>query len=358
MSSILYIAELNLPSKSAYAQHVLKICDAFSKKNKTHLLVFSNKSNFTNIKSDYILKNTFKIINLSSSKLNSFLSRIKFAFYAKKISKNYDLIITRSPISSMVLSFFNIKNILEVHHNFKGLTYILYKIVSFFKLDINTKYIFLHKNLKKIFENKKNIILDDCVDLNDFKKIEYKKKIEFVYTGSLYNGKGIEIISYLADQFPKKKFHIYGDSNTLSRKYKIIINKQKNIILEGHFKYKYLPSILLRSEFLLMPYLEKVNVNSKKLEVSKYMSPLKMFDYLAAGKIIIASNLKVYSHVLKNKKNCFLISANNFYQWKKVISILLKNKTKYDFIKKNARLTARNYTWDKRVEKIIRFYKS
>ena len=131
MSSILYIAELNLPSKSAYAQHVLKICDAFSKKNKTHLLVFSNKSNFTNIKSDYILKNTFKIINLSSSKLNSFLSRIKFAFYAKKISKNYDLIITRSPISSMILSFFKIKNILEVHHNFKGLTYILYKIVSF-----------------------------------------------------------------------------------------------------------------------------------------------------------------------------------------------------------------------------------
>ena len=77
----------------------------------------------------------------------------------------------------MILSFFKIKNILEVHHNFKGLTYILYKIVSFFKLDINTKYIFLHKNLKKIFENKKNIILDDCVDLNDFKKIKYKKKL-------------------------------------------------------------------------------------------------------------------------------------------------------------------------------------
>ena len=67
----------------------------------------------------------------------------------KKISKNYDLIITRSPISSMILSFFNIKNILEVHHNFEGLTHILYKIVSFFELDINTKYIFLHKNLKK-----------------------------------------------------------------------------------------------------------------------------------------------------------------------------------------------------------------
>ena len=38
------------------------------------------------------------------------------------------------------------------------------------------------------------------------------------------------------------------------------------------------------------------------------MSPLKMFDYLAAGKIIIASNLKVYSHILKNKKLFFNFS--------------------------------------------------
>lgn len=355
MNSILYVAELNLPSKSAYTQHVLKICDAFAKKKRIHLLTLSNKSNFKEIKNNYILKNRFKISGISSSKLNTFLSRIKLALYAKKISKNYNLIITRSPVTSFILSIFKINNILELHHSLNGFTNILYKAIVFLKLDKNIKFIFLHKNLKKIFKNKKHIILDDCVDLNDFKKKNNKTTIEFVYTGSLYSGKGIEIISYLASQFPKKKFHIFGDVNTLTKKYKIILNSQKNIILEGHFKYKYLPSILLRSEYLLMPYLEKVNVNSKRLDVSKYMSPLKLFDYLAAGKIIIASNLKVYSHILKNKKNCLLVSANKFHQWKKVISVLLENKTKYNFIKKNAKQTAKNYTWDQRIEKIIRF---
>tara|TARA_A100001234_G_C12624354_1_gene385377 strand:+ start:584 stop:1660 length:1077 start_codon:yes stop_codon:yes gene_type:complete len=357
MNTILYIAELNLPNKSAYTQHVLKICDAFASKNKTNLLVFSNKSNFRNIRNDYILKNTFKIISLSPTKLNSFFSRIRLAFYTKKISKNYNLIITRSPLTSFILSIFKINNILELHHELNGFTNIFYKIINFFNLDRNIKFIFLHKNLKKTFINKKNIILDDCVDVNDFKKKKYKTKFEFVYTGSLHKGKGIEIITYLAEQFPKKKFHIFGDINTLSKEYKVIINNKKNIILEGHFKYKFLPSILLKSEFLLMPYLEKVNVNSKKLEVSKYMSPLKLFDYLAAGKIIIASNLRVYSHILRNKKNSFLISPNRLNEWKKVVGILLKNKTKYNFIRKNAKLTAENYTWNKRVQKIISFNK-
>ena len=55
-----------------------------------------------------------------------------------------------------------------------------------------------------------------------------------------------------------------------------------------------------------MPYEEKVMVNSKSLNTSKYMSPLKMFDYLAAGKIIISSNQKL-REILKNNYNCFIV---------------------------------------------------
>ena len=48
--------------------------------------------------------------------------------------------------------------------------------------------------------------------------------------------------------------------------------------------------------------LENVFVRSKNLDTAKYMSPLKLFEYLAMSKIIIASKLKVYSHILKNNK--------------------------------------------------------
>ena len=58
-----------------------------------------------------------------------------------------------------------------------------------------------------------------------------------------------------------------------------------------------------------MPYEEKVGVLIKNLDVSNYISPLKLFDYLASGSVIIASNKKAYDHILKHKFNCFLINS-------------------------------------------------
>ena len=73
-------------------------------------------------------------------------------------------------MSSLLLSAFNIKNILELHHPPTGLTKIIFIIFRFLGLGKNLKYIFLHKNLKKHMSFTKGIILDDSVDINDFKK--------------------------------------------------------------------------------------------------------------------------------------------------------------------------------------------
>ena len=56
MKNIVYISELCLPSNSAYAQHVLKICDTFSKKFNTNYLLFQIINLFKNIKRIFIKK--------------------------------------------------------------------------------------------------------------------------------------------------------------------------------------------------------------------------------------------------------------------------------------------------------------
>ena len=111
----------------------------------------------------------------------------------------------------------------------------------------------------------------------------------------------------------------------------------------------------MSSKFLLLPYLNKVSVNSKNLEVSKFMSPLKMFDYLASGRTIIASDLKVYSHILKNNFNCLMPKRNDFKSWVKLINNLsIKNKN-FNHLSKNALNTASKFTWDKRIKKISKY---
>ena len=87
------------------------------------------------------------------------------------------------------------------------------------------------------------------------------------------------------------------------------------------------------------------------------MSPLKMFDYLAAKMLIIASNLSVYKHILKNDFNCKLVRVNDDKEWSKVINLLFSKNNINNFLKKNAHETAKKYTWDNRCQKIISFTK-
>ena len=118
---------------------------------------------------------------------------------------------------------------------------------------------------------------------------------------------GIETIIKLSKKFPNERFDIYGDKKTLSKN--LLKNQSllgKNIIFHDFLFYRNIPEILKSYKFLLLPYSNKVSVNSSSLEVSNYMSPLKMFDYLAAGGVILASNLEVYSHILKDNFNCLL----------------------------------------------------
>jgi glycosyltransferase involved in cell wall biosynthesis len=110
-------------------------------------------------------------------------------------------------------------------------------------------------------------------------------------------------------------------------------------------------------DVVLMPYQNRVSARSNNLEISKFMSPLKLFDYLASCKIIIATDLKVYSHILRNNFNSILIDHNNIDQWCKKIRHVFKNRTNFYYMKVNAYNTATKYTWDKRVSNIINFYK-
>jgi hypothetical protein len=358
MIKINYVSEINLPSKSGYAQHVLKICDAFSKKYKTKLFVTSSRISFKTIKKNYLLKTNFQINHYKKKSYNNFLFRILYVFFILKNIDKESIIISRSILSSLVLSVMKIKNIIELHHPPTGLTKVIFFIINFFSKGRYLKYIFLHNNIKKEMNIKNGIVLDDCVDINDFKKRNLKEKYEYCYVGSLFNGKGLEIIIQLALFFKKKKFHVFGDVNSIDARYFDIkeIMRIPNLYLHNFRNYNEITKILISSKFLLMPYLKNISVNSKNLEVSNYMSPLKMFDYLASGKIIFASNLKVYSHILKHKYNCLIVNKNNFQSWFSSLKKYSKKNSCSYLLSKNAKNTASKYTWDKRIIKIIKYY--
>ena len=70
-------------------------------------------------------------------------------------------------------------------------------------------------------------------------------------------------------------------------------------------------------------------------DISKFTSPMKLFDYLASSKPIIASSLPVLREVLKNKQNCIFLNNLNIYQWKLAIQKLSNNLSLREIISKN-----------------------
>ena len=251
------------------------------------------------------------------------------------------------------MAIFNVRNTLEIHTELTGITRIIFVITKLNYIKKNIKFIFINEYLRKKFNvSKKNsIILYDAVDYRDFKPSNKKNlKNSCFYSGSFAKGKALEIITKVAKKLPNVNFHLYGNKNTIYEK-KII--KLKNVYFKGYLEYSKLVLIMNNYKILLMPYKKNVGVLIKNINVAKYFSPLKMFDYLASGKIIIASNLSVYKNILINKVNSIVIN-DDVNQWSKMITKVL-NTSKYNYLGKTARIDSKKFSWKSRIIKIIEF---
>ena len=92
-------------------------------------------------------------------------------------------------------------------------------------------------------------------------------------------------------------------------------------------------------------------------DISNYTSPLKLFDYMKMGKLIICSNLKVLREVLQHNKNCILINKiNDEKEWLTQIYKINKNIKIYDKIRKSAFEFAKKRDIDWRTKKLLSFY--
>ena len=73
--SLIYIADFSLPNMSAYALHVLKMCDAFSELKYSVKLILPYKENtykYSKIKKEFLLKQSFEIISIFNKKIKFF----------------------------------------------------------------------------------------------------------------------------------------------------------------------------------------------------------------------------------------------------------------------------------------------
>ena len=264
-----------------------------------------------------------------------------------------------------------INTIIELHD--PGYGYyrkIGYRILAYSKHIL--KVVLISKGLREIiikqYYNKrflnKIIIAHDGVDIKRFENIPNKKQLRKIlkidnnvvvigYSGHLYKGRGIELILELTSLLKKQLFLIIGGNNEDIKYYikkaeELNIN---NIKFLGFINNQELPKYIAVCDILLMPYQNKVKVSGGGNTV-EFMSPLKMFEYMASNRPIISSDLKVIREVL-NDDNSILCDPNKTNEWHKAINMLIKEKNLSHEFALNAFEKVKKYTWDKRIEFIM-----
>lgn len=364
IKKIFYIAEIHLPSSRAYTVHVLKMIDNLSYFSQiTELLIFNKNKNlsFSKLKEKFLLWSKKKIIinSINKSNINNILNRILFgiksAIYLKE--KN-GLIITRSFYTSFFLIILKKKHFLEIHNNVYGFTRFIFLYLGFIESKFIINIIFISNNLAKIFNKYKisAIILPDGVETKDFKnKYKVKKKIKNItYVGSFYHGRGIDLILKIAQKLKKYNFHLYGKRND-DEIHNLHISS--NIKIYDFIDYYKIPSILKSADLLLMPYSRtNVSINSKNNNTVQFMSPLKMFEYLASGVPILSSNISVLNEILVNKHNSVIVKNNNPKNWINEIKKIDNSYKLRNYISSNQVKTAKNNSWFLRANKIVKQY--
>ncbi|WP_415272016.1 glycosyltransferase [Candidatus Pelagibacter sp. Uisw_121] len=123
-----------------------------------------------------------------------------------------------------------------------------------------------------------------------------------------------------------------------------------------HIPYSKVNIEIKNMDVCILPYTSKITVAGNVGDISKFTSPLKLFDYMKLGKLIISSNLSVLREVLVDKENSLLVNRfNDEKEWYKKISLVSKNFKKSTTIRNNAFNYAKKFDLNWRVKKLLSF---
>jgi GxxExxY protein len=290
--------------------------------------------------------------------IESFTFLISAFFYL--LFKKADFFYTRD--KEILLLTLIKKNFIYEAHGFPQ-NYFLYS--PFFKKLKGI--VVITQKLKELFVEKgipenKILVAPDGVDLEEFDiketKEECRGKLDLpldkkivLYTGHLYEWKGVDTLAKASQYLPGDvEIYFVGGTKEDVEKFKVRCSNVRNIRIVGHRSHSEIPYWLKAADVLVLP-------NTAKEDISKYWtSPMKMFEYMASKRPIVASDLPSIREIL-NENNSILVEPDNLQALANGIKKILQNPEIADKISNQAFQDVQQYTWEKRAKKILEFLK-
>ena len=399
---LIYFANVRLPTEKAHGLQIMKNCEAFASQSFEVQLIIPMRRNpdFEKIDSFvyYDVKRNFEIKKLktvdpwwfiygpqgSYIKLQSLLFMFKSYFYLRKFALDElksAIIYTREEYLLPLLQRFSFSVVWEAHNLPSNKSY----YVKYWRKC--KKIVAISKGLKDDLvglgiDREKIVMAPDGVDLGKFSaiggsasggqiannKLQIREELGLpvdkkivMYTGNFFTWKGVYTLADASKYLPDDCWIVFigGSPHELNEFKKYLLQheiqplpdrtvsvQREKIKLVEHVNHQMIPSYLATADVLILP-------NSAKSEISsKYTSPLKMFEYMAAGKPIVASYLHSLREILDDTTALFFTPDDPADLARKVKQIL-DDEALGRSLSRNALEKGKNYTWQKRAEEIL-----
>ncbi len=381
-----YVTNMRVPSEKAHFLQAVKMCEAFSELGAAVTLFVPRRGNSpemvrgADFYHDFQIKTHFKIRYLNSwdliglgrwaPSLRYRLQELSFAlsvlWVLSREGKNFDACICRDLYSTLVWGYsrppVNLPFFHEAHFFPQRLLPIqiraLKKISGIFSLSKGLEASFIHAGIKR----EKIFYAPDGVDISMFSRSISPREARFqlgwpikgkiiMYCGHLYPWKGVYT---LVDAIR----HLKQDCRVVlvggTKEHKIRLSeyiqdkKLERVMLAGYVKPSEIPRHLSAADVLVLPH------SARDIQTRSYSSPLKMFEYMAVGRPIVASDIPSISDVLTDGKDAVLVKPDDSCALAEGIGRVLEDNKLSGLLTENALAEVKNFSWSQRAEAMQR----
>lgn len=170
-----------------------------------------------------------------------------------------------------------------------------------------------------------------------------------VYTGQPNKEKGVDVLVRAAALLKNVTAVIVGGDAAEKDRLRQLRQETgaENVILVDHVPPADVTLYLTAANVLVMPHSAKV------IESAKYTCPLKLFEYMAAGVPIVASDLPSVREVIRHGENAWLVKPDDPYALAQGIHSILDNHDVAHKLARQATRDVQSYTWERRASEIV-----
>lgn len=170
-------------------------------------------------------------------------------------------------------------------------------------------------------------------------------------TGHLYAGRGGDLFLGLARRFPGLQFLWVGGRPQDVETYRNLAAGMENVTFTGFIPNARLPLYQAAADILLMPYGRSI-AGSSGGNSAEICSPMKLFDYLGAGRAILTSDLPVIREVL-DEEHAMFAPPEDLPGWVSALERLASDDALRTHLAAQARRLAERYTWLERERRCL-----